>query len=323
MRLWKKKEKKQEAAPTDRASGGHNRLRAEVDRLAAQMEVVTQEREKSNERFQRLAEEIGGMRSMIVEGQQQSKSLEAAARKATELVGEVHPETVMAELRKEDAKVDALRAKIESGEAVSANLVNQLKDIRRTVEVFKGVDSLIKLSNEVKEELRNIQRERAIIEKHSNSVEDIFVEVQKKFAKFEKLSKEVEELSGAFREILGEFSKMKVRFGDFLSRKDISEIEKGITAKVVAIDRLAHEMGEEHRQFKKSLAESAATSRRLESFDKRFMAIDSRIAELKLIEKELKTLYREMGKTHDGGILKGVLRNFAKAKKPDKKRKKK
>lgn len=194
---------------------------------------------------------------------------------------------------------------------------------RRTVELFKGVDSLFKLSNEVKEELRGIQRERAIIEKHSNSVEDIFVEIQKKFAKFEKLSKEVEELSGAFREISREFSKMKVRFGDFLSRKDISGLEKGINTKVVAIDRLAHEMGEEHKQFKKSFAESVATSKRLESFDKKFMVIDSRIAELKLIEKELKVLYRETGKTHAGGILKGVLRNFAKAKKPDKKRKKK
>lgn len=318
MRLWKTKEKEQEAASTGGRLGSHSRLRAEVDRLSAQMEVVTQEREKSNERFQRFAEEIGGMRSMIVEGQQQSKSLEAAARKATELVGEVHPETVMAELRKEDAKVDALRAKIESGEAVSANLVNQLKDIRRTVELFKGVDSLLKLSNEVKEELRGIQRERAIIEKHSNGVEDIFVEVQKKFAKFEKLSKEVEELSGAFREISREFSKMKVRFGDFLSRKDFSELEKGITAKVLAIDRLAHEMGEEHRQFKRSLAESMATSKRLESFDKKFMVIDSRIAELKLIEKELTKLYRETEKTHAGGILKGVLRNLTKAKKPKK-----
>jgi len=317
--LWKKKTEEQEKIPVDRSAGGHNRIRADVDRLAAQMDVVTQERERSNERFQHLAEEIGGLRSMIVEGQQQSKSLEAAARKATELVNEVHPETVMVELKREDAKVDALRAKIESQDAVSASLVNQLKDIRRTTELFKGVDSLLKLSNEVKEELRGIQKERAIIEKHSNSVEDIFVEVQKKFSKFEKLSKEVEDLSGSFREIAGEFSKMKVTFGDFLSRKDISEIEKGINTKVVAIDRLSNEMAEEHKQFKRSLAESMATSRRLESFDKKFMVIDSRIAELKLIEKELKQLYKETGKNREGGLFGGVLHNFTKAKKRKKK----
>jgi len=166
-----------------------------VDRLRVKVEALDEIRKSYSERFAKLSEQIGELRSMIVDNEKEIQEINAKASRASDLVAEIKPEKLLETLRLEEAKVEALKAKIESNEAVIDKVFAELKDIRSKIALFKGVDELLKLSREVKDELMTIRKVEANIEKHANKFEGVYVQAQKRFGELDKAETLLNELN--------------------------------------------------------------------------------------------------------------------------------
>jgi len=55
------------------------------------------------------------------------------------------PEKIMTEVQKQDAKTEALKANLEGNESIMDRVMEELKETKRKVEFFRGIEEIVKL----------------------------------------------------------------------------------------------------------------------------------------------------------------------------------
>lgn len=212
----------QEAQPTGDVSIG--KITADVEKLKAQFGTFYELQKASNERFSNITEQLGGLRTMLIERDKDSQRLEAKATQAIDMVKSVQPDKFMVDLRKMDSKIEALKANLEGNENVMKNTVNELKDMRNKMNVFKGMEQVVNLNEEVKKELMSIKKIQATVERHADKVETMFSEMQKRLSDFIKFNDMVKDLDKSFKNISSDFDSIKVKISSLGSKKEVENL---------------------------------------------------------------------------------------------------
>ena len=130
----------------------------------------------------------------------------------------------MIEVRKVDGKVESLRANIEANESIMKDIMKEMKGIREQMNFYKGTDQVVKMNNEIKQEIIEIKKTEGMISKHADRVETIFVEVEKKFYDFEKFNEAVKELDRGFKKISTDFDKIRVGIEEKADKKEFIKL---------------------------------------------------------------------------------------------------
>jgi len=205
-------------------SSGNPKLDMEITRIKAQLESFNEIRKANSERFARISEQIGELRGMIMDTNKTMSKIEVSATKAIDLVESVQPEKLMIEIRKQEGKTEALKANIESNEAMMKDIMEELKRIRQQMNFYKGIEQVAKLNEEVKQEILEAKKIEATIERHADKAESIFLDLEKKFAEFEKFERTVEDLEKTFHAIQGDFDKMKLQLSKKADKKEFGSL---------------------------------------------------------------------------------------------------
>jgi hypothetical protein len=203
---------------------GNPKIDIEFAKLRGQIDGLNEARKATGERFSRVSEQIGELRGMVVDTNKMMSKVEVSSTKAIDLVESVHPEKLMIEVRRQDGKVEALRANIESNEAIMKDLMLELKKMRDKMSFYKGIEQVIALNDEIKQELAMIKRVEGNVERHADKVETVFLEVEKKFAEFDKFNDTVKDLDKVFKKTQSDFEKIRVRVEMKLERKDFLDL---------------------------------------------------------------------------------------------------
>jgi len=181
-------------APSGNASADMVKFSTELDRLKASVESFGEVRKGLTERLTGLNEQIGELRAMILDRDRTIQEIELKSVKAADLVESVQPDKLMIQLQKEDAKFEALKANLEGNEAIMDRIMEELKEMRKKLEFFRGVDEIVKLSEEVKKELVEIKKVEATIHVDTDKVETIYSELRKKFTEIDLFNDSLQEL---------------------------------------------------------------------------------------------------------------------------------
>lgn len=255
----------------------------EIERLKAQMEALLKAREAMNERIVNLSERIGELRSSLVEHERVTSKLEIEAKKTIELVQKIKPEEIMKEITKFDAKIEALKARISSYEALIDRVVEEMKEMRRTFVQFRSLDAIAKMSEELKKDLEKGRKIEAEMSKHSSKVESMFVDIQKRYKEFAEISKSMEELKERFRLLLREFDKLRVDVAFAAKKEDFEKLEKKVDASLKEMVGLVEEL----KKRKEELKEIILSSEKMAEVSERVSAL---IEEREVIKKKLSLL---------------------------------
>jgi uncharacterized protein YoxC len=214
-------ETKKESEPTGPAD---EKLKLELTKIKTQLEGFAELRGANSERFTRISEQIGELRGMIMDTNKTIGGIEVTSTKAADLVESVQPQKLMVEIRKEDGKVEALKANIESNEALMKDLFSEMKKMRTQMNFYKGVEQVAKMNDDIKKDILQMKRTEATIAGHADKVETIFLEVNKKFAEFDKFNDVVKDMGKTFQQISQDFEKMKVKIEEKQEKKEFIEL---------------------------------------------------------------------------------------------------
>lgn len=199
-------------------------ISADIIKLKAQFDQFAELRKVINERFTRINEQVGELRGMIMDSNRAMQDIEVKTVKAVDLVDAVHPDKLMVEVRKQDAKIESLKANIESNDAIMKTIMDQLKDIRHQVATFRGIEQVVELNDEIKKELMGIKKIEATVERHSDKIEGIFVESQKRFQEFESLSDKIKEMQKQLSSLVEQSDQNKVKVATLASKKEVEDL---------------------------------------------------------------------------------------------------
>ena len=212
------------------AEAGQMRFVADMERLKAQVEALNQTKDSWSQRFSDVSERIGELRTMLTEAESKMAGIEVKSTKAADLVEELDPEKIIGEMQRRDAQYEALKAKLESSQSIYDSIIIDLKDIRSRIGMFRGVEGLLKLSDEVKDELIAIQKIKAVTEAHADKVESIFMDFRENIKEFAKISNAVKESQASISEIrkLADAHDGQIKF--LAPRKDLEQLSAKVDA---------------------------------------------------------------------------------------------
>ncbi len=224
----KKEENPAVPAPAPAASPGDSaavtKLQTEVDRMKASIEAFAEVRKSFTERFSRISEQIGELRSMILERDKSIQQIELKSIKAYDLVASVQPEKIMTQVQKQDAKTEALKANLEGNESIMDRVMEELKSVKKKVEFFRGVEEIVKLSEEVKKELIEIKKIESKISINADKVETIYAEMRKKFQFVDEVEGKLNEMKVGADQNSKDVNFLKDRLGGLASKDEVERL---------------------------------------------------------------------------------------------------
>jgi len=200
-------------------------------------------RKVSNERFAAIQETIGEIKNQLIEKDKTISKIQAKAEKAAGLVDSVKPEQFMIELKRLDTKILALKGKIENTESIFNTVLEEMKGLRQKVSVFKGVEDIIKLNEDVRKELRGVQQVEAKVTAHSDKVEGIFIEAQKKFNQFKDLDDKIKSVAENVKELSGQVNEDKGKLQTFAGKDNLLELKNEYESLFKKLDYILKKKG--------------------------------------------------------------------------------
>lgn len=228
-------------------------LKAELARLATQIEALMKLRETIDLRFSSMSEKIGEIRSMVVSQEKENAELKKEIEKTITMVQQTQPDVLYTEFKKKEAEMSVLKDRIASLEQMVNTVLKDLRGLRKTVTGFRGIEGLMKVSKEVKDELRTVQKNKAEMEKYANKVASIFVEVQKRFKDIARLSAKVDSYEERLRSFMKEMSTMEVKISEMASKMELGEVTVNM-----------EKMNEKMKEIENQLVNLQKTSRKPE-----------------------------------------------------------
>ena len=200
------------------------RLSTEIDRLKASQEAFQEVRKSSTERFTRMSEQIGELRAMIMDRDRTIQEIELKAIKASDLVQSVEPEKLMTEVQKQEVKIEAIKANLEGNESIMSRIMDELKEIRRKVEFFRGIEEIIKLSEEVKKELIEIKKLQGVISTDADKVETMYSEIRKKIQFLDNFDIQLQDIKANSEQNTKDVDYLKIRISDLASKDELEKL---------------------------------------------------------------------------------------------------
>jgi len=224
---------------SDSASSAEiTKLSTEIDRIKASVESFGEVRKGLTERITGLNEQIGELRAMILDRDRTIQEIELKSVKAADLVESVQPDKLMIEIQKEDAKFEALKANLEGNEAIMDRIMEDLKDMRKKLEFFRGIEEVVKLAEEVKKELIEIKKVEASIHINTDKVETIYSELRKKFQEIDLFSDSIQELKVNLEQNSKDVDSMKTKISGLANKDELDRLVQKVNRYIEALQEI-------------------------------------------------------------------------------------
>lgn len=214
------------------------RFSTEIERIKASIEAFQEVRKSFMERFTRISEQIGELRSMILDRDKNIQELELKAIKAYDLVEAVQPEKIMTEVQKQDAKAEALKANLEGNEAIMDRVMDELKETKKKIEFFRGIEEIVKLSEEVKKELIEIKKIESRIAINTDKVETIYAEMRKKFQETDAITSELREMKVGIEQNTKDVNFLKDKISGLAEKTELEKLVSRVQRYIDALKEL-------------------------------------------------------------------------------------
>jgi uncharacterized coiled-coil DUF342 family protein len=223
-------EEKTEEKPTESPKIDSNevptllKLSTEIDRLKAGQEAFQEVRKSFTERFTHTSEQIGELRSMILERDRAIQTLELKTIKAVDLVESIKPDKFMMDLERQNVKIEAIKANLEGNEAILDQIMEELKEIRKKINFFRGIEEIIKLSEEIKNELIGIKKIEGTINIQADKIQTIYSEMRKKIQDLDNFNTQFQESLASVEQNSKDIDFLKIKIINFAEKDEVDKI---------------------------------------------------------------------------------------------------
>jgi chromosome segregation ATPase len=205
-----------------------DKLVLKVERLGGKIDSIEEIRHVSEERFSRLSEEIGELRSSLLEKDRAFDRVDAGFRKMEDIVEELQPASLRKELEKRSDGIMKNQARIEALGTQIKEMSKNAKEFRTLLSKIKDVKNLINMSNEISKTLTKIESERRSITKTSGKIETIFSELSKKISEFDSYKDKVDFNADTMHDLMKSLDMLEVKLEGMLKKEDMEKIDESM-----------------------------------------------------------------------------------------------
>ncbi len=236
------KEKKGETPP---ALSGEDKdfLLMKVERIEGNIEGLKEQKALVDEKLSRMSEEIGEVRSSVLEREKLFSRIESEFAKLKQSLEQTRPETVVQTLEKYEQDSEKTKAELESLRFKMTEMEKATKSLRLIMDRIKDLDNLLQVAGDVKNALDNMEKERKDVSRLAAKTETIFSEMTEKMNEFSSYKSKIDFTHDSMHDILKTIDMLEVKMERLAKKDDVKKVSE-------RLDRLEDEIDSRVRDFK-------------------------------------------------------------------------
>ena len=229
-----REDKYEEFSAKEKESNANNEyIFTKLEKINAILESFEAFKRVNSDRFVQVSEQIGELRSNVLTNEREIKEIEQKSIMATDLVKQVQPEKLMTNLQREVARIDELKLRLDGFETYRNLLLDEIKDIKSKLGVFRGTEEILKLQENVRRDIMDIEKVKTVVEGHADKVEQIFIEMKGELLSFNNLSLIIKDLTNSFNGIKKTTEELQVKAETFANKEDFSKLKEAVSSQVI------------------------------------------------------------------------------------------
>jgi hypothetical protein len=196
-----------------------------IERIDGRLDALNEFKNAINERITQLAEEIGELRSTILERDKVFSKLEGDFEKTLEMVQVVEPEKVRNEIENFERQNIEIAAKIERIENLSQELSKENKQFRDLMDKIKSFENLVNISTEIQNKISKIEDAKKYSDALASKVESIFSEMNVKMSDFESHKDKMNKVDELTIELVKMLDEISIKLSKFAEKEKLDKLE--------------------------------------------------------------------------------------------------
>lgn len=194
-----------------------------LDKQDGKFEAESGFREAMNERMSSFAEELGELRSMILDREKSFNDIQVGFERINDTTREIQPEKIRAEFEKSEKALIDNTIKVEKVELFINSLKEELKNYRLQMSKVKSFDNLLEVIQKIKEELNQISESKNYIDRKAAKVESIFSDLNERLGNFNKAEAKIEKLDALTQDLMKSVDKIETRLEEVALKEDVNK----------------------------------------------------------------------------------------------------
>ncbi len=214
--------------PKEEGEAGLHDLILRIEKMDGKLDIIDRFRDDVNERITQLAEEIGELRTMIMERERSSDKISTEFEKVKDTVSGLEPVKIKTELDKKEKEILENKVKMESLETLVKALSEENKKFRELMDKIKSFENLTDISYDIDRKVSKIKEVKDHADMIASKVENIFSEVNEKMSELENQRDKIEKLDELTIEMTKMLDEVSVKLTKFVEKKDLKQFQKEI-----------------------------------------------------------------------------------------------
>ncbi|MEM5793409.1 MAG: hypothetical protein QXY45_03600 [Candidatus Aenigmatarchaeota archaeon] len=253
----KEEEAIKERVKTTEEFGSFTGLLMKVEQLEGKMEIIGSYKTELEERLSHLSEEVGEIRSMILEVDKSFGKIENEFEKIKETIGDIEPLKIKKVFEKKDREIEEVRTKIERLEEIVKEIGNETENFRKTMEKIKSFENLVDVAKRIDEKIRLIDDTKKYSDRTSAKVEALFSEISEKVNELELQKEKISKLDELTTEITQMLDEISIKINDYVTSKDLKKLKEELKEEMKKIKPGGKEFDEIFRIIKERESQKA------------------------------------------------------------------
>jgi chromosome segregation ATPase len=199
-----------------------------LEKLNGKMDLLDRSRNDMNERLTHLAEEIGELRTMMMERERTFDKVKSQFEIVKETITDIRPERLKKIFEKTETDILDNKAKIETLQTLVRALAEESRKVRKLMEKIKSFENLVDVSYEMERKISRIKEIKNYADIVIAKIENIFSELNEKVSQLENQREKIEKLDELTIEITKMLDEVSVKMTKFVTEKDLKDFKKSL-----------------------------------------------------------------------------------------------
>ncbi|MCK4967499.1 MAG: hypothetical protein KAS12_00465 [Candidatus Aenigmarchaeota archaeon] len=194
-----------------------------LDKIDGRLEAEVGSREAINERLSTFAEEIGELRSMILDRERSFNEIQTGFEQMEINTKELHPKKIKADFEKMEKLITDNTIKVEKTELFLNSAKEELQKYRVQMNKIKSFDNISSSIDKLKEDLDQITDTKNYIDRKAAKVETIFSDLNDRLKDFNKEKIVIEKVDELTRDLLKSIDSIELIIEESALKEDIDK----------------------------------------------------------------------------------------------------
>lgn len=197
-----------------------------IEKMDGKLDIIDRFRNDMDERSRQLSEEIGELRTMIMERERSFDRIKTDFEKVKDTVSGLEPMKLRKTLDKREMEIMENKAKLEKIETLVRALGEENKKFRALMNKIKSFENLVDISYDIDRKLSKIKEVKDYADKIASKSENVFSELNMKVSELENQKEKIAKLDELTIELTKMLDEVTLRLTRFVEKKDLREFEE-------------------------------------------------------------------------------------------------